>query len=207
MSVLVVEFFPERADGIIESLTAENNAVTCRVLPLWQTPQPEAPVDHFSHIILSGGPSPAQKVMNDTLFQKLLPRIQDTPTFGICLGAQVLALLAGAEMGYTLDWQRGWQTIRVTEDDPVFQVLSPKAVVFQHHRDYIRPSPELRVTANSPLCAVEAFRVAGRTMWGIQGHPEVSPERGARILGNHSFEHNEPPAWFGPSVIQRFLTI
>jgi GMP synthase (glutamine-hydrolysing) len=112
------------------------------------------------------------------------------PTFGICLGGQLLALACGGKL------ERGTAGLELgivpvtplpaVSDDPFFapvhQALAPSAVgevrwpVHQYHRDAITRLPadaELLVTADR--YPQQGFRV-GPMAWGVQYHPEVSTE-------------------------------
>ena len=100
------------------------------------------------------------------------------PTFGICLGAELLALgcggevrrgLAGPELGVL-----GVDLDPAAADDPVFGALRGRSRVVQWHWEEIASLPEGAVRlASSPAYPHQAFRV-GEAAWGVQGHPEVT---------------------------------
>ena len=99
-----------------------------------------------------------------------------TPLLGICLGAQVLAQVAGgivkASEGMP-EW--GSTMIRLlpaAEHDPVFAGLPASIPMIEHHRDRITELPADAVhLASSDACPMQAFRV-GSAAWGVQFHPE-----------------------------------
>jgi GMP synthase-like glutamine amidotransferase len=103
---------------------------------------------------------------------------QEVPTFGICLGAELLALglggevrrgAAGPELG-VLSVDLGAEAA----DDPVFGALPAAPRVVQWHWEEITQLPEGAVLlASSPAYRHQAFRV-GPAAWGVQGHPEVT---------------------------------
>lgn len=105
---------------------------------------------------------------------------QQVPTFGICLGAQLLALAtggtvepnpAGPELGACLIAKR-----QASAADPLFRSLPITPDVLQWHVDAVTVlPPDAQLLASSPMCAVQAFRV-GRSAWGIQFHIENTPE-------------------------------
>lgn len=104
----------------------------------------------------------------------------DLPTLGICLGAQVLADVAGG--GVRASWgvpERGATTVWVTDagaSDPVIAALAPDVAVIENHRDQIVAlPPEAVLLASSEHCAVQAFRF-GAHVRGVQFHPEASAD-------------------------------
>ncbi|MTE18889.1 type 1 glutamine amidotransferase [Streptomyces sp. TRM43335] len=118
------------------------------------------------------------------------------PVFGICLGGQMLALLAGGtvaaehgrpEMGSTA------LTLRPeAEDDPLFRGLPRRTTAIEHHVDAVTELPRgARWLAESEHCPYQAFAVGDRA-WGTQFHPEATaarvrtwdPER----LARHGFD-------------------
>ena len=105
------------------------------------------------------------------------------PLLGICLGAQVLAHVAGgavtAKSGET---ERGSCAVRLLPaavDDPLFAGLTryDELRMIQNHEDSITTLPPGAVhLGTSPACRVQAFRV-GTAAWGVQFHPEAAPTK------------------------------
>lgn len=104
----------------------------------------------------------------------------DLPTLGICLGAQVLAHVAGgrvrAQYGPT---ERGATVITATpagRDDPVTEVLAQGAPMIENHRDLITElPPDADLLASSQAVANQAFRL-GSHVRALQFHPEACAE-------------------------------
>jgi GMP synthase-like glutamine amidotransferase len=106
------------------------------------------------------------------------------PAFGICLGGQLLAHVAGGEV-------RGehgtpeFGSVRLTlrpeaAEDPLFHGLPAHPPAIENHVDAITALPAgARWLASSADCPYQAFRV-GTAAWGVQFHPEA---RAARIAG------------------------
>lgn len=101
------------------------------------------------------------------------------PTFGICLGAELLALGCGGEVRRGSAPELGVLDVDVDTDgaagtDRVFGVLPPRVRVVQWHWEEIAALPDRAVLlASSRAYPHQAFRL-GDAAWGVQGHPEVT---------------------------------
>jgi GMP synthase (glutamine-hydrolysing) len=105
------------------------------------------------------------------------------PVLGICLGAQMLALVAGgvvtANSGETERGSCRVDLLPAANDDSLFAGLTgyDGLRMIQNHYDSITALPPDAVhLATSELCGIQAFRV-GAAAWGVQFHPEVSASR------------------------------
>src|SRR5689334_21893353 len=106
----------------------------------WETPPPQ-PVDAYGAVLVLGGAMHADQderhpwLREENLFlQRLLHGGQ--PLFGVCLGAQLLAKAAHADVGPASEPEVGWTPVELTDagrDDPVFRVLPERFEAFQWH--------------------------------------------------------------------------
>ena len=102
----------------------------------------------------------------------------EMPVLGLCFGSQLLASVAGAEVGKSGRPEVGWYQVQMTEDaanDPLMRVLGPEPEVIQYHYDTFswQSVPEnltILATANGMN---QAFRV-GKNAWGTQFHIEMN---------------------------------
>lgn len=100
------------------------------------------------------------------------------PIWGICLGAQLLAVALGGEVRRGEHGpEAGVLSLRVVADeDPLFHGVGPEPAALQFHQDAITRLPEGAVLlASSATYANQAFRV-GACAWAVQFHPEVTSE-------------------------------
>ena len=99
-----------------------------------------------------------------------------TPLFGVCLGSQMIADVAGAEVRPAARPEIGWHRIELTPEgveDPVLGVLPERFEGFgYHHYEWLLP-PGAVALARNEHC-LQAFRLEDRPVWGVQFHPEVT---------------------------------
>lgn len=111
----------------------------------------------------------------DVLRRRLAAR---RPILGICLGSQLLAAATGARVAPGANGvEIGIEPVSLTDAgraDPVFGALPSPCDMPQWHGDTWDEVPGATVLASSRQYANQAFRL-GDT-YGIQFHPEVSPE-------------------------------
>jgi len=122
---------------------------------------------------------------------------------GSCYGHQLLALaLAGPDCVRRSEVPEiGWIEVEVLKDDPLLG-LKKTVSVFSFHYDEVFNLDEDRfeVLARSQNCQVQAFRLKGKKVWGIQAHPEINPENARKLLEGMSGKN-----FTGKSLIDRAL--
>jgi GMP synthase-like glutamine amidotransferase len=147
----------------------------------WGTPPP-APVDGYGAVMIFGGSMHADQddrhpwLREESFF---LQRLLDlhVPVLGVCLGAQLLAKAAHADVKAMPEPEVGWVDVELTDeaaDDPVFAGLPDRFPAFQWHYYEFTPPSGASVLARSECCT-QAFRL-GDSVWGVQFHPEISRE-------------------------------
>lgn len=103
----------------------------------------------------------------------------DRPLFGCCWGHQFIAKVLGGTVINDPDrGETGTQRIELTPDgrrDPLFSGLTPTFLAQAGHNDRVSALPECAVElATSAACGNQAFRIAGRNIYGTQFHVELS---------------------------------
>ena len=110
----------------------------------------------------------------DSLIKKVLR--QGMPFLGICLGSQLLAKAAGAEVRRAPEKEMGFKTVFLTEDglkDPLLRGVGRELTVFQWHGDTFDLPVGGTLLATGRECRHQAFRV-GPCAYGFQFHMEVA---------------------------------
>lgn len=145
----------------------------------WGTPPP-APTDEYGAVMIFGGAMHADQDDRHPWLREenfFIQRLLDlhVPVLGVCLGAQLVAKAAHAEVTAMPVPEVGWVEVELTEeaaDDPLFSGLPASFPTLQwHYYEFTAPAGA-RVLARSERC-VQAFRL-GECVWAVQFHPEVT---------------------------------
>lgn len=100
---------------------------------------------------------------------------RSVPTLGICLGSQLIARAAGARIGRLEQPEIGWYGVELTAEgaeDPALSALPPRFHSLQwHHYEHGLPDGAVALARNA--ACLQGFRM-GRSVWGVQFHPEVT---------------------------------
>lgn len=88
------------------------------------------------------------------------------PVFGICFGAQALAVALGGSVEPAPYGEYGWKVV-----DTVDPEIVPEGPWFQWHVDAINPPATAEVLATSDCC-VQAYRIGPHL--AVQFHPEIT---------------------------------
>jgi GMP synthase-like glutamine amidotransferase len=180
--LVVQHVVPESAFALGDALrTAGINVDTRRVFDGDDVP---TDASAFDGVVVMGGPMsassdegfPSRRDELDLLADALR---HDVPTLGVCLGAQLVAVAAGASVHPNAHGPEiGWGPVQLApscQDDHLFAGLPGELTVMHWHGETLelpRAAERLISNANSPN---QAFRL-GDVAWGVQFHLEVTPE-------------------------------
>lgn len=159
-----------------------------------------------SHVILSGSDiaSPRDEPWFEDACEQIRRVVEaGAPLLGICFGHQVITQALG-------DWDMAGPTgggpeygivdlrpLGGAARDPVLGTFGPSGYSLYNahfHEVYAARAVDalgLEVLAESERCAVHAYRLRGRPVWGIQSHPEITPE-GMKACFSELSEHEDP---------------
>lgn len=134
-------------------------------------------------LLILGGPMGAyEEALNPWMVNEVLNirKALDArlPILGICLGSQLLAKAAGAQVFRGAQPEVGWAPVELTEAGtrtPIFKDIPKRFTAFHWHGDtFTLPSGSQRL-AQSDLYRNQAFRLDDKA-YGLQFHLEVTRE-------------------------------
>lgn len=196
------------------------DAARVTITPREETP--ESPAD-FSGIIITGS---EWSVFEDAPWiEKQMALVRavgeaGTPLLGVCFGHQLIfrALYGKDALTRRRAPEVGWVPVRVVTDAALFAGLPKVVYPYNFHTDEVRGVTEdWVVLASSATCAVHAVGHRRLPWWGLQFHPEVSPEegeagfrRGAAYLAGYGIDVAEVlkdrlRAGYYPEIILNFV--
>ena len=153
-------------NGILRSLLARG--VEVKVVP-WDWP---ADAEDADGVVLSNGPGdPRQVEATIATTRRLMDK--GVPTFGICLGSQVLALAAGAET-YKLKYGHR------SQNQPCILVGTKRCFITSQNHGYAVTEESLPADwvpwfFNANDGTNEGIRHRSKPFMGVQFHPEACP--------------------------------
>lgn len=134
----------------------------------------------FDLLIIMGGPMSVHDedafpwLLTEKEFLKEVLRSAEKGVLGICLGAQLIAECAGAEVIPAKEKEIGWFDVHVKKpvDNSFFDLFpSPLKVLHWHGETFTLPK-EARLLASSEVCTNQAFQIGDRVL-ALQFHLEM----------------------------------
>lgn len=144
--------------------------------------EPAPSLDRYTHILLTG--SKASFRQSQPWFDVEAAVVRDAvdrglPILGSCFGHQMLAwALSGPEyVRPSRIPELGWVAIDIVKPDPLFVGLpNPWHAYASHLDEVVDPPDQWCILASNATCAVQAMRYGDYPVWGIQPHPETTPD-------------------------------
>jgi GMP synthase (glutamine-hydrolysing) len=157
--------------------------------------RPPRPLDAYdAYLVFGGAMHPDQDALHSWLPEELawLQRLlaEQRPVLGVCLGVQLLARAAGAQVRRLSEPEIGWIEVELDDAgiaDPVLGSLPRRFPgLVWHHYTYDLPDGAIELARTART--TQAFRL-GEACWGVQFHPEVT----AAQLGRWVVDFEDPP--------------
>ena len=181
-TIVVLDFGSQYSQLIARRIRECN--VYSKIMP-YSTPASKIREENPRGIILSGGPS--------SVYAEHAPKCDPAifelgiPVLGICYGLQLMIHTLGGEITRGRAREYGKAMLKITGESDLFQGLSGEIQVWMSHGDKVTRMPDggfeiLGSSGNTEYCAV---RMGGRSLYGIQFHPEsVLTPKGKAIIRN-----------------------
>ena len=160
-----------------------------REVPLEQLADFEFDPD-CTHVVISGSElSAARRQPTDDALIALIQRAvrHNRVVLGICYGSQMMAraLVDDGACRRAETPEFGFKAVRLTPD-PLFSGIECLTAVHAHQDEVTGlPSDRFEVIASTDHCAVQAWRLVGRPVWGVQFHPELDEPAGRELLAGN----------------------
>jgi GMP synthase (glutamine-hydrolysing) len=160
----------------------------------WGTPPPQALDSYDAYLVFGGAMHPDQDAQHAWLADEMRwlewLLAERRPVLGVCLGVQLLARAAGAQVRRLDTPEIGWIEVELTDagaGDPVLGSLPRRFPgLVWHHYTYDVPDDAVELARTERT--TQAFRL-GDACWGVQFHPEVT----AAQLESWMADFEDPP--------------
>lgn len=189
-----------------------------------RAPQSDLPSigTHWDRVILSGSVTAATDqspwvLELDQWIRKHVER--GTPLLGICYGHQSICRAIGGlkAVRQAKVSEYGWTQIRVVAPSPLFEGMPREFYSYSSHQDEVSELPVgFQLLAASDRCAIQAYRMAGKPVFGVQFHPERTLDvaeaslKKRRAEGKPTLKQIDGKSAYNPAVGEtifgRFLT-
>lgn len=165
-------------------------------------------INGYDGLIVLGGPMGVYEediypFIKDELILIKTAIKNNIPILGICLGAQLLAKAAGADVYKGNKKEIGWYKVELTDEgkrDGLFVGLPDEFAVFQWHGDTFDIPESSKCLASSELFPHQIIKV-GKNAYGLQFHLEVTEEMVREWIDVNDKELASVKAYINPKNI------
>jgi GMP synthase (glutamine-hydrolysing) len=206
MRVLTIVHEAAAGPGKFGRVAAQRGVELVEWMPAERSPPDGALEANAGVLVLGGSVHPDQESEHPWLRgeKELIGGLLESgvPLLGVCLGAELLAEVAGGGSARMPRPEIGWLDTRLTRagtKDPVLGGLPKRFVGFQWH-SYACEPPSGTVTLGGDDGRLDAFRIGDA--WGIQFHAEVTAEILTGWLEGHRGDPDAVAAGFDPAPVR-----
>lgn len=142
----------------------------------------------FTHVLLTG--SEASIVEREAWVEAEVELVREAlsrglPLLGSCYGHQllVLALKGPAHVRRCHEPEVGWIPLRIRRAN---RLLGRAGIAYSfsvHFDEVVDPGEDFSVLASTAACPIQAIKLKGKPVWGIQFHPEIDILSARNLLG------------------------
>lgn len=188
--VLVFQHVAHEILGTLNPLV-KSRGLRARYVNFDRDPKANPSVQKYNGLIVLGGHMGVYEADKYTHIKVEMQLIEEAlkkgiPVLGICLGAQILAHVLGADVRKSPEKEIGWYDIELTPEgqkDKLFDHFQKTERIFQMHGDTFDIPKSAVHLASSKVCPGQAFRY-GDKVYGLQFHLEVDKAMIHRWLNN-----------------------
>ncbi|MDE3131829.1 MAG: type 1 glutamine amidotransferase [Acidobacteriota bacterium] len=180
--------------------------------------QPPGAADAYDAILSFGGSiHPHQQQLHPWLVTEkrflATALAGEVPLLGVCLGAELIAAVAGGAVTHMAHPEIGWYEVVLTDagrDDPLLGPVGERFEALEWHSYAVALSPSADATelpsgvtalARSSNC-LQAYRI-GAGAWGIQFHAEVTDADFQHWLDTYTVDEDAVREGIDPEVLAR----
>lgn len=190
-----LQHVPFEGLGSIESWLHDHD-YTISHTALFASQQLPTPAD-IDFLIILGGP---MSVHDETAYPWLIQEkafvkeflTSGKPILGICLGAQLIANVLGANVYPGPEKEIGWFPITACTTDTESFSFAPTLTAFHWHEETFDLPENAKLLASSTACCNQAFQI-GTNIIGLQFHLETTPTAADNLISNCQHEMTPAP--------------
>lgn len=151
------------------------------------------PAETADLLLVLGGPISVNDVglypfLDDSIALLQRRLLQQRPTLGICLGAQLMARALGAQVAPSGGKEIGFSPLLLTDEGQRSPLLALQGIPVLHwHGEAFELPAGARRLASTPACRHQAFAI-GHHALALQCHPELDARQFERWLIGHTLE-------------------
>jgi GMP synthase (glutamine-hydrolysing) len=165
MAILFIQHVKNEGPGIFKQVLDES-AISSHTIETFSNEHISLP-SNCKGVIILGGPMNVDEELNYPFLKEEKEFIRDIlkkeiPLLGICLGAQLIAQVAGGSVFKAEEKEIGWYPVTLSDEgaqDFLFQGVPRSFEVFQWHEDTFELPPQGERLVTSYGCVNQGFKV------------------------------------------------